>query len=229
MAPFIPVKGKTYGKFSRTANAQAAMRRKSALTRQSMLVGGYAGTKVRAEKKFIDVSATSTAVAGASTFSAATLLNGCVPGATASDRIGRKIHMKSLFLRYTTAIPASSGGSGCVRILVVYDKQPNAATAAITDVLLASDMRSPNNLSNSDRFVTLIDEVCQPMSVNEIEEQSGVLYRKFNLESAFNAGTAGTIADITSGSILLFTAQSGGITTNAPTTTFRARVRYVDV
>lgn len=229
MAPFMPVKGKTFGKFSRTANARGAMRRRSALTRQSMAVGAYAGTKIRAEKKFIDVSATSTMTAASVAFSAATLLNGCVPGATASDRIGRKIHMKSLLLRYTFRLPASSGGSGECRILVVYDKQPNGATAAITDILLADDMRSPNNLSNSDRFVTLVDEITSPVSAVEIEEQSGVIYRKFNLETAFNAGTAGTVADITSGSILVFAAQSGGLTTNAPLCLFRARVRYVDV
>ena len=53
--------------------------------------------------------------------------------------------------------------------------------------------------------------------------------KTLNLETMFNAGSAGTIADITSGSVYMFIAQSGGITTTAPTLSYRSRIRYTDV
>ena len=57
----------------------------------------------------------------------------------------------------------------------------------------------------------------------------GVIYKKLNLETMFNSGSAGTIGDITSGSVYLFVAQTGGILVANPIFNWRARVRFTDV
>ena len=162
-------------------------------------------------------------------FTASELLNGITTGATATTRIGRKINLKSLYLRYTVGLTASSTGGCQFRILVVYDKQTNGNTATITDILLSDDFKAPNNLSYRDRFVDLVDEVTDPVSVQNNYQLAGIIYRKINLEQMFNAGTAGDITDITTGSILVFCAQSGGVGTGAPLFDFTSRIRFTDI
>lgn len=204
----------------------------SSTSRQAMRVGAWAGRFTQGpEMKFKDTNAATSLAVSAATFStpaAALLLNGLVPDSTATGRIGRKILLKSIYLRWTSAMQASSTLGACVRTIIFYDKQANTAAPAVTDVLLADDFHSPNNLSNRDRFVTLLDDVSTPISsINEFVA-SNQAFKKLNMETMFNAGTAGTIADITSGSIYIMFAQSGAVGTAAPIVTWRARIRYTD-
>jgi len=202
------------------------------VSQQAMRIGGWANPSSGGELKFIDQVNNTSTTAGSAAFGAAILLNGCVPGSTASDRIGRRIHMKSLLMRWEFAAAGTTTWGGKVRILIVYDKQANAATATITDILLSDHVSSQNNLSNRDRFVT----ICDYLTPNEIGGGSatpgsdmGVIYKKLNLETMFNAGNAGTIGDITSGSLLMFVATDARVTTAGLTQATRIRVRYTDV
>lgn len=207
-----------------------AMVPSSSIARQALRTGGWASPSLGGELKFTDVN-TAIAVggAGAATFGTGILLNGLANGSDASSRIGRKVNIKSLYIRWSALFVAGAGGGGAIRILVVYDKQANATAPAITDILLANDFNSPNNLSNRDRFVTLCDYVTEQLSTASNLSDTGVIQKTLNLETMFNAGSAGTIGDITSGSVYMFIAQSGGITTTAPTLAYRARIRYTDV
>lgn len=196
---------------------------------QAVRVGGYGSSAP--EKKFTDTSGNQSITFGAATFiapGATTLLNGLVPDATATGRIGRKIVMKSLYLRYICSLGATSTGGSPVRIMVVYDKQANTAPPGVTDILLSDAHLSPNNLSNRDRFVVICDEMSEPISVQNNFSVSGTIYKKINLETMFNSGTAGTIADITSGSLYLLWAQNGQIGTANGAFNWRCRVRYTD-
>lgn len=205
-----------------------ARSRSIGFVRQANAVGGFAGRASKSELKFIDVTANNDPPIGATTFSAGTLLNGCIPGSNATNRIGRKIHMKSLVLRWGVNLRSTSVAGGNVRVLVVYDKQSNAAAPAITDILLTDDFYANNNLSNRDRFLTLIDIISPCVSTGGDVTCSGVEYRKLNLESMFNTGTAGTVADITTGSVYIFVAQTGTITTTAPDFFASARIKFLD-
>lgn len=185
------------------------------------------------ELKFTDVSGTGTAMglaSGAFTTPGPTfLLNGLVPDSTATGRIGRKIAMKSLYIRADFRLAATSTAGGMFRMIVFYDKQANANAPAVTDLLLADAFLSPNNLSNRDRFVVLVDEVTSPVSVQGDFATQLIRFKKnLNLETMFNAGTAGTIGDITSGSIYIMFAQNSTIGTAAPTVNWRSRIRYTD-
>jgi len=200
----------------------------SGTTQQAMRTGGWADPSRNSEVKFIDSQAGIGLSIGAVTFASAQLLNGCASGSTATTRIGRKINLKSLYIRYKFEIAATTTLGGTCRILVVYDKQANATAPAITDILFEDKHLSPNNLSNRDRFVTLVDHVTDPIGVNANASVAGVIYRKINLETMFNTGSAGTIGDITSGSVYLFAAQSGIMGVASPTLTYLARVKFTD-
>lgn len=225
---------------ARTSQARAAMRqsqarsaavaaRRGGIVSQSIRTGGWTNPSGGKELKFIDVAAAPAPNAAAVTFANGVLLNGCIQGTEAVNRIGRKIHMKSLYMRYSLRMAATSTLGGCIRILVVYDKQANATAPAITDVLLEDAFRSPNNLSNRDRFVVLVDHISEPISATGNYEVGDVIYRKINLESMFNTGNAGTVGDMTSGSVYLFVAQSGAIGTAGPGINVRSRIKFTDV
>ena len=117
--------------------------------------------------------------------------------------------MKSLLLRWSWNLASISTGGSPARILVVYDKQ-TAAAPAITDILVADTFIGQNNLNNRDRFPFSVIRSVNPL------EQTATQYwwndlQVFNMETMFNSGNAGTVADITSGSVYLFVAQTAGI------------------
>lgn len=206
---------------------QFSASRAASTAAQAVRTGGWANPTSGAEKKFNDVSATFAPTASAVTFTAGTLLNGVATGTDASSRIGRKAVIKSILLRITTSLATGTKG-GAFRILCVYDKQANATAPAITDILLADAFNSPNNLTYRDRFVTIFDQVTDPVDAGGPNERAFTCYKKLNLETLWNAGTDALIGSIASGSIYLFVAQSGSIATNAPSVTIRSRVRYTD-
>jgi len=202
----------------------------SAVSRQAKRVGGWA-SPAGPELKFVDTSqnAVGTLNSNFAAPGATNLMNGLVPGTDASTRIGRKVTIKSIYVRWTFQLGAGSTGGASHRILIVYDKQANATAPGITDILTSNDFNQTNNLSNRDRFVTVADVLVDPISATGEFARSGVIYKKVNLETMFNAGSAGTIADITSGSLYIVVAQSGTIATTASTFLARTRVRYTDV
>lgn len=203
----------------------------SGTTQQAIRTGGWASpsTMFAPEKKFIDSTASTALTFASATWSAGSLLNGMAPGSTASQRIGRKIIGKSLYMRYQFFIGSTTTGGNPARILIVYDKQANAAAPAITDILLTDSALSANNLSNRDRFITLCDHITDPVSQNNNFCVADSIYKKINLETMFNAGSAGTIGDITSGSIYVFFAQFGTTGVANSTVAWTARYRYTDV
>jgi len=222
---------KAYSSYSAGARA-AYYSKKTALqpastAAQAIRTGGWANPSSGAEQKFVDVASTFSPTAGAVTFTNGVLLNGIANGTDASTRIGRKAAIKSLLIRATASVGTATKG-GSFRLLVVYDKQTNAAAPAITDILLADAFNAPNNLSNRDRFVTIFDQIMGPVDVGGPNNVADTFYKKLNLEEMWNAGTDATVGSITSGSIYAFVAQSGGMATNAPALTMYSRVRYTD-
>lgn len=173
----------------------------------------------KGEKKTIDVTHTNNAV---STTPYIQLMNGCIQGTDYTQRIGRKIYMNSFYLRGSIRNYDASGPiantTPCVlaRVMVVCDMQPNGTVFAATDLLNTATSYSQLNLNNRDRFKVLMDKqyTFDPYlfsatasssfasTVNQIWPMKK--YKKINMESVFNAGNAGTIADINSNAIYLF-------------------------
>jgi len=232
-APQLNIKGrvKKSPKLTIVPFPKTAMARRMGSTNQMALrTGGWANPSKGGELKFIDVTNQSNVPHTTGLFSGATLLNGIATGTDASTRIGRRVTIKSLLIRWSIRLSASTTGGSPVRILVVYDRQTNAAGAAITDVLKADEFHEPNNLSNRDRFITIFDHITEAVSVENVYSVSGVLYKSLNLEQNFNAGTDASIGSISSGSILLYVAgvpsAFGGANLACQ---YASRVRYTDL
>lgn len=153
-------------------------------------------------------------------------LNSIARSDSATGRIGRKLTMKSLQFRFTVNESSGSGPSQ-VRFVVVYDKQSNLSTPAVTDVFTIDRFDSPINLNNSDRFVVVCDEVSESRQSTSLNI-SGQRYVKMNLDAIFT-GSGGAPTDINTGALWLFLAANGAVgdTETTPVDSF-FRLRYVD-
>lgn len=182
----------------------------------------------RGELKYVDVpSGLVFTEAGA-----VLLLNGLAPGTGASQRIGKKIVNKSI--QYRLSLDAGSAGAtifrGFVRMLIVYDKQSNATAPTVAQILEQVAGSSHMNMDNRDRFTVLSDKQFALDQSGGHQSGQTKMYKKLSLPTIFNAGTAGTVADITSGSIYLLyiSENSAGSATNTPLGTFTSRIRFDD-
>lgn len=96
-----------------------------------------------------------------------TAFNIILAGAAAYNRIGRKVNLKNINLHYNLVTQGSLGSKATyVRVVLVYDRQTNGAAPPWSLVFAAtdgsgtvtSDVFSPVNLSNRDRFEILRDD-----------------------------------------------------------------------
>jgi len=106
-------------------------------------------------------------------------------------------------------------GAQFVRMIIVVDSQPNGTVFAITDLLNTADPASQLNLNNRDRFNIICDKewAFDPYLVDATATQSFASaskqiytikkFKKLNIETIFNAGNAGTIADMNSGALYM--------------------------
>lgn len=87
-----------------------------------------------------------------------TLLNGISEGTGPSERIGRKVCMKSITLKgWLAPVDARVPLSGMHRIMVVHDNAPNGSTPALTAILAQARPEAPMNMSNTKRFRIVLD------------------------------------------------------------------------
>lgn len=186
------------------------------------------------EKKNIDVN-NANAVVAAQTGATIFLLNGVTPGTSGTTRVGRRITMTSLNWRWVGALAPTTAGASPIRLLIVYDKQANAAAPGAGDVLVIDAIDSPMNLNNSRRFKILADVEIPCVGTSGPAAWSETGFRDFTakgtkagLDVEFNAGTAGTIADIQTGSIYALVYQYGTLITASPTSNLYTRIRFLD-
>lgn len=156
------------------------------------------------------------------------LLNGVAQGTTAITRLGRKIVMKSLYINGVVYVAPTSTGATPVRVLVVYDKQSNGTAPVATDVVQEDAITSPMNLGNSSRFEVICDHWIPCVGTAGPQAQPFRIYKKLNHKVEFNAGSAGTIADIQTGSVYVLVWTTNAIGTAALLTFNDTRIRFVD-
>lgn len=187
------------------------------------------------EKKNIDLLSNTTIIA-AQTTATTFLLNACGQGDEVNTRSGRRTTMKKMEYRFLGNVVATTVGSSPLRLLIVYDKQPNGAAPAVTDVVVANAISSMMNLNNSRRFKVLVDELIEDVTAaggkgswqckgHRDFTQGG---RISGLDVEFKDTDAGDITDITTGSIYAFVWQTGGLITAAPTNALYTRIRFTD-
>lgn len=153
-----------------------------------------------------------------------TCINDVQQGTSAITRVGRKILMKSVLVQGFVKIT----GDAMPRIVIIYDRQSNGAAPAATDIFTSNTLMAAQNLDNRDRFIVLADIFPGDDSENLVGNQGGFYgwkrFIKMNLETIYS-GNAGTIADITSGSLLICTNVNGGTVSGE---SGLQRVRFVD-
>lgn len=193
----------------------------------------YGLLKSTAEKKNIDSTVTFAGLNVAT--GTVTVLNACTAGGLPTNRVGRRICMKSVLIKGFFSMQPTSTQSCPIRMIIVYDKQTNKAAPAAADILAADAIQNPNLLANSHRFQVIRDIIIpcigtagpQSVYVNE--------YAKINLETEFIDGAgAGTVADITSGGLFALayangTTAAGGIGVAVIANNITTRVRFTDM
>lgn len=184
------------------------------------------------ENKTIDVDPATYAF---DTTGSITLLSGVATGADFTDRIGRKIFMKSLYIRGIIKPVDNNVGNTLARMIIVYDMQPNGAAPGITDILKSSSPASQLNLNNRDRFRILIDKQWSIGAVSDASTSSLSgsptvhtlkKFKRLNLEEVFK-GTTSAITDISTGSIYMITLGDQAVG-NGAVVSMSSRVRFMD-
>lgn len=167
------------------------------------------------------------------------LLNGIARGDDIDERIGRQITMKSIevHMRFEAKAPEAGVTPSAIRVLIVYDRQTNGAALTVAQVLSSVGgplvTLAPKNLENRDRFQILRDmKFGLPCSVStDFMAAPKVMkfYQGVNLSTTYNTGDAGTVADITTGSLYMITlASDAAAGAHMPLYSFVSRVRYAD-
>jgi len=168
----------------------------------------------------------------ATAFTGITELNCVQQGATAFNRIGTKIMIKSISLNACLSINGTQPNHVVSRVMLVYDRQPNGAfplfSALLSDnISTAPSFNSQVNMANRSRFVILRDQYFE-LSEGGQETLPIKFFVKTKLETQFGAN-AGTIGDITTGAIYLVAyAQYSGATNYITLHEIQSRIRYFD-
>jgi len=184
-------------------------------------------------------------------------LNLVVPGNGSFNRVGRKIHMKSLRLKgsgtfeYGHNATTSDLFGNNLRMVVVYDKQPSGVLPTFADIFgtttqagtEASRILDPPRYDNMGRFRVLMDRcvTLNPVLSNENGGTADLAATQFcfdeyiklkNLETVYSGQSdPQTIADISTGALYFIpraTLNLANISNFAITTFSHARLRYTD-
>jgi len=226
MADIYPRKRYT----TRRAPARKTYVRRTTYSRRiPQIPRGYPRGITRTELKSCDTTL-STASNRCDTTGDVTLISGIARGDDINERTGRKVTLKSIELHLYAKVTAGTGVDQTQRFLVVYDKQANATALTITDVLVSASTMALQNLDNRNRFRILYDQVFHLNATAESDSAKTLVLKKaINLPMTFNSGDAGTIADITTGSVYFLCMGSEARGNTAGDMQGRVRIRYADM
>lgn len=163
------------------------------------------------------------------------LLNTVPQGAGTSQRVGKRIMLKSLQGRGLISSNSTTTNSD-VAFMVVYDKRPIGTLPAVTDILNTATSASFNNDTNSGRFRILkrVNRVVigGGVSANLTAKSAHTADFFLNLRGlpqVFKAAGTGAIGDIEEGALYLITVGNTPNGTASPALTMGFRLRYHDV
>jgi len=192
--------------------------------RKSMLMAAKFGSqRLGSPKKACDIPVATYTLNSTPQFTTLNIINN---GAQDHNRLGDSVKNKSLYMTGFIRPLRTIAASDYVRIMVIYDRQPNGAIPTIGSVLasvdnsgaITSTATDHTNISKRSRYQVLCD-IRQPLYAQTVT--AGVL-----TNNAYNApldsiniskylklhglvteyeGSAGTVADITTGSLHLLT------------------------
>lgn len=257
--PYVPGQSTALVARDVARNRAAARSLRQASYAANRLVGSMPGTGIPlyvtgnrqlgpGEVKFFDCTVTApvytspyglpligdvTAAEPATAFLGISCINEVIQGATAYNRIGSKILVKSVHVRCSMAVAGTSeNAQGTVRFMVVYDRQPNGSYPTISDILSVNVSTAPTfdsgiNMANRDRFVVLRNKY----SALYLGAAANVHFDEFiktKLEVQYKSNT-GTIGDITTGAIYIVAFSTNSTAASyIAAKAFQSRIRYFD-
>lgn len=235
---------------------QAGVRR-AAITKGLRMMNRQLAMAATTGKNFVEKKSVDTAI-GATPGTTGTfwLLNGLQEGASVYQRVGRRVRMKSLHFLARLSINGTDRPQfqdDLIRIIVVYDRQPNGAAPVMADLLLdysqsgatTTDAMSGLNTNNADRFRVLADirlplidtssnataVPVEPVTASAICQDLELNINRFinlqGLEAHYKAST-GAVGDLASGALFAFACNNNATTVCPYTLNARARLRYYD-
>lgn len=194
--------------------------------------GGFYGAQTRSaqEKKTIDTQVSNLQF---NTTGNIRLVNGIATGTDFTNRIGRTVSLKSIFLRIETfPETAATTSNDCLRLMLVYDYQTNGVLPAITDILTSVDTNAMQNLNNRDRFKVICDKIWivggnANTTFLQPARSYRKVYKKCNYQMIFS-GTDASIGSVSTGAIyLIVLSELTAGTTNHGSNVF-VRTRFTD-
>lgn len=204
--------------------------------------GGYSGINVGGgrgmlpEMKYIDTGLVSHAITNTG---AVVLVATIAQGTNVSQRVGREVVLRTIQMNMDILCPQDTNLT-TFHLALVWDKQPNKALAAWTDIFetgLGNTAWAFKNMENRKRFTIL--KIWRRHTIGGRAEGTEVFtdksqikmdyFRKLNHKMEFGTTGNGGIGDITTGA-LLFTYIAGvsAAGNEHPTMLRNFRVRYQD-
>jgi len=213
--------------------SERAYRRSSAIASRRFVPRRI--SRPSAELKSIDVSAPSAQVTSTGGLY---LLNGCARGDDIAERSGRQITMRYLDVRVECQGITTATSPHSLRCIIFMDKQCNGAAATTANVLQVVGSPeatvSPFNLEYRNRFLILWEKIytfscdyggagvgCDRIAADRV-------YKPLNHRVTFNAGDAGTVADISTNSLYFMAVSDTATAAQEPFVQFYSRLRFTD-
>lgn len=213
----------------RTRRGKRGFRR--GFNRTSGFYGRYRGN--HAELKFHDRQLDEVSIPSAGVVS--TSIHLIVQGTTESQRIGRRINIRSINWRFRIKLPQTTAVADThdtIRVIMFLDKQANGTNATTAVILQTSSYQSFNNLANKMRFRTLMDRTytldssagAGSVTTYGIRVIDDTFYKKCNIPIEFS-GPNGSITEIRSNNIAMLVISELNVISSF---TSKVRVRYSD-
>lgn len=174
---------------------------------------------INPELKYIDSGVVTVSASSTPTVTGISLI---AQGDDVTNREGRSILARSLFLRLSMTKHASATIT-MVRVVIVIDMRNAGASFASTDLLVSNDVNSQLNVNAGGRFRVLIDKVLS------LDTDDVVQHREIFRNLGFHIRYSGTAGDVTTAwqnamFIMIFSNEA----TNTPQVTYNTRIRFID-
>ena len=181
------------------------------------------------ETGYVDLASASYAL---DTTGSVTLLATIPQGTSVSQRVGKKIMIKSIQCRGNLQ-NNSTATINDVAMMLVYDIRPTGSLPVVTDILVSASSRAFNNDVNSARF-KILKRIDMSLTGNSGAATGSTavscdFYLKVNKLMQFAAAGTGAIGDITVGALYLVTVGTNAAGTTAATAVVGFRTRFNDI
>ncbi len=228
-------RGTPYGgyRYGRPGTRGLITRAQAGYVRTSGFYGRFSGRG--GESKFLDTTVSDAPITAGMVIANLTVIP---EGNTESQRVGRKVTIKSIHVKGTltlTAATALASTTDKVFGMLVLDKQTNGAAFAATDLLDTDSIISFRQLANTQRFSILMKKVWT-MSAGGAAPTGAAfgfsqvirdvnINKRCNIPMEYdNSATTGAITTVRSNNVYWVTQSGSGLVVSALT----ARIRYVD-